>query len=137
MQVDNENPFLPYRSGYLNFALEKCQSAKQNFYQAISMQPENFAFLTGFVRAVAQCGGSEEEKVQAVNAARNMYRVKPFLPVIESLAAIEARIKKRVRREWVERLKANFGLIKKRKQPDVSPAAFEEDLSPPRLSSVF
>ena len=155
LMIDKESPFIPYRSGFLNLYLGNCKQAKADFYQAVSMQQTNFAFLTAYARTVAQCGGSKEEITQALNAARNMYRVKPLLPVIEVLAALEASygdkemaktyqeqalfeaVKQHVNPPWFARLKNNYERFKNGQPADLSPDPGEEDMSPPRLESIL
>jgi hypothetical protein len=100
--------------------------------QAIQKQPENFEYLTGFVKTVAGCQNVKQQiKTDALNAARNMYNVSPSIPVIEVLARIELSegnkknaidyqaqaifqaLSQKTNKNVVNKLKADFELIKK------------------------
>ncbi len=153
--VQPENPFVPYRQAYLELYLKQCDAAKKSFLEAVGMQPENFAFLTGYVRAIVLCDSNDEEIANALNAARNMYRVKPLLPVIEVLAAVESvygdrqagldyqaqalfeAAKGSVPSWWLKRLKSNYEKMQAGQYPVLWPHPVEEDLSPPALKSIF
>ena len=53
--------------------------------------PEDLEVLTLYIRVVATCPeASAQDRSNALNAARNLYRLQPVWPVLESLAMAEA-----------------------------------------------
>lgn len=150
-----DDAFVVFRLAYSQLYTGECRDSLKSFYKAIDMQPENFAFLTGFVQAVVVCGGERKDKENALNAARNMYKLSPVVTVVETLAAIESIAGDRKAAidyqaqalflasksdipVWLrKRLKQNFEKIVRGEKPDVKPNPQEKGMFPEARKDIF
>ena len=68
-----------------------CGAAMATLMEVVRALPENLEVLLAYSRVAATCPDvGEEHLTNALNASRNMYRLKPELPMVTTLALIEA-----------------------------------------------
>ena len=74
-------------------AAQQCTASLDTLYQLVSQLPENFEALIAYSRVAATCAGIEQRhRLNALNAARNMYQIAPELEVVTTLAMVEAAV---------------------------------------------
>jgi tetratricopeptide (TPR) repeat protein len=144
---DQENPYPIYAEALILSYLNLCDRSIEKFQQAISKQPENFTYLTGFVKTVAVCEVSDASlKSDALNAARNMYAILPSIKITQALAMIEAAVgnnkdaidyqaqaiffavSQKHSLDYIERLKSELKIYKKGEKAKVS--FYEYEITP-------
>ncbi|MEM9302394.1 MAG: tetratricopeptide repeat protein [Pseudomonadota bacterium] len=74
-------------------AAGRCQEAVGVLLELVRRLPEEFATLIAYARVAATCPeASDEDRGNALNAARNMYRLDPSFEVTATLAMAEAAV---------------------------------------------
>ena len=149
-QIDSNNPYSYYAEGVILSHLKVCDKSISKFLEALKKSPnENFTYLTAFIKTVAMCNPSQKGvKVDALTAARNMYRLAPSLRVTQSLAMIEMTmgnkkdaidyqaqvifdgLMQKLPKNVMKEMKADFELYKKGFKVKTAIKPFDIDLNP-------
>lgn len=154
-KLDEANPYPKYLEASILSYLKVCDKSLKMFNEAIKQQPENMRYLVAFVKTVASCDYvGEDDMTNALNAARNMYRLAPNISVTQSLAMIEAKagnfndavdyqaqvlfdaLMQKIPEDIVEDLKKDFEQYKKRKSISKGIKVYDIDINPARVNSI-
>ncbi len=91
LDLKPERTELVYRRAAAEYESGDCVQSTATLLNLVSELQTDFEALMMYARVVATCNAVHAEHLgNALNAARNMYRLQPELPVITTLAMVEA-----------------------------------------------